>query len=288
MSDAITLENDFSIDRQKACFERGTSYVKLLRAATPNSGIHSFGRDDKIDYINRYEDEANKLDIVKFVPASGAATRMFKKLHQWVDQPKKHTKQINAFFQKVEQYPFFEKWVQVCDELDIETYQAGLESKVNWLNALLGDKGLNYSALPKGVIYFHSYEDEEATPIQEHLREAMELCGGNTAKVHFTISPEHELVFKKAVEEAIKKLGKDASAFEIAYSFQDKETDTIAMDEQGNPLMENGDFVRRPGGHGALIHNLNNLEADLIFVKNIDNVCHKRMLPETLKHKKLR
>ena len=102
MAEVSTLENHFSIDNQKRCFERGTQYVKLLRAASSNSGIHVFGRNDKMDYVARFESESAELSVAKFVPASGAASRMFKELIEWTNNPKKHAKAIKAFFEKAE------------------------------------------------------------------------------------------------------------------------------------------------------------------------------------------
>lgn len=287
MAEVSTLENHFSIDNQKRCFERGTQYVKLLRAASSNSGIHVFGRNDKMDYVARFESESAELSVAKFVPASGAASRMFKELIEWTNNPKKHAKAIKAFFEKAEMLPFFDQWMEVCNGLDIETYEAGIYSKVAWLKALLYDHGMNFIKMPKGVIPFHQYEGISATPIQEHIAEAMQLVSEGVPTLHFTISPAHREVFESQVELALKNLNLDADSIKIEFSVQDPETDTLVLDTEGNSIKENGVELKRPGGHGALIRNLSAMDADVIFIKNIDNVAHGRLLPETIKYKKL-
>lgn len=279
---------DESIDQQLEYLKSGTQYVKLLRAASAGDGIHQVSREFRNDYIRAYDESLPNLEVIKFVPASGAATRMFRKVFQWIEIPEKHKKEINQFFKKAEQLPFFEAWVSKCNELDVETFEGGMASKVKWLNVLVSQKGLNYSNMPKGLIPFHQY-DTVVTPIHDHLLEAKEYgCGKKGARLVFSISEEHQAQFAQQAEAYAESLFESGDDWSCEFTFQDASTDTVCLNEQGEIYKsEDGNPVKRPGGHGALIYNLNALDADLIFIKNIDNVVHKRLLQQTVMHKKL-
>lgn len=274
-----------SFETQIRKFEVGTKYVRLLRPATVGGGIIRLTPKERAAAVKRY-DEARGFVPMKFVPASGAATRMFKGVLKWIDNPKTHQKEIDVFFDRAEEFIFFEQWLEVANNADVETYQAGLSSKVKWLQLLVSEEGLAYASKPKGLLPFHAYP-EVATPITEHLKEAMEYAmSDNKARLHFTVSPEHRASFEKEVANLLTQSPFNEIEWEIGFSHQDPETDTVAVDEK-NALVEiKGEVIKRPGGHGALIHNLNGLDADLIFIKNIDNVAHGRMLKETSEHKK--
>lgn len=275
------------IEQQIECFKKGTQYVKLLRAATVGDGI--FRLDDKLkaDAVKAFDKAQGKVLIQKFVPASGAATRMFKRIFQWIADPEGNRKEINAFFKRVEEFAFFEAWVKAVDKADVETFQSGLQSKVRWLETLVGPEGLDLAAKPKGILSFHKY-DTPATPVQEHLSEALAYASSDgQARVHFTVSEEHLGAFEKAVAKALQALGVQEDQVSVTYSHQKPSTDTIAVDDASRPIEMNGELVLRPGGHGALIHNLNDLDADVVYIKNIDNVAHKRLYEETVQSKKL-
>ena len=274
-----------SIDHQISLFQKGTQYIKILRAATLKEGIQSFNNADRKDFIRVFEDRLPELDVVKFVPASGAATRMFQKTFEWVSQPKKHRKEINAFFDKADQFPFFEDWVKAAELADVETFECGLEPKVKWLRLLL-DEGLAYASKPKGLIPFHVADGRVETPIHSHLAETLAYSKGkNGGRIHFTVSSEHQEAFSLLVDSVLNEMDEKV---EVSYSDQLRETDTVTIGESGAPILnEKGDAIMRPGGHGALIHNLNELDAEIVFIKNIDNVCHPRLMDLTSNNKKL-
>lgn len=271
---------------QLKCFEKGTNYVQLLRPATVGDGIFRLSEKERKLAITTFDEKAGSLELVKFVPASGAATRMFKRIYQWIGSPGEHRDQIEAFFERAEELAFFESWLQAADRADVETFASGLESKVRWLQLLVADQGVNYADKPKGLIPFHLY-DNPVTPLEEHLHESVHYAlGREGAKVHFTVSPEHEEAFNVMAAQA-RIAAAPGVPLHVSYSHQKKHTDTIAVTADNIPVEEGGRPVFRPGGHGALIHNLNELEADLVFIKNIDNVCHRRLLHETVEHKKV-
>lgn len=278
----MTLDD---IDRQLDCFKKGTQYVKLLRAATVGDGIFRFNEADRARIVKQYDEVSGSLKIEKFVPASGAATRMFKRVFQWIESPEDHEEDINAFFKRAEELALFELWLAAADQADIETFQSGLNSKVSWLKLLVEASGLDYAVKPKALLPFHLY-DAPSMPITEHVREALEYAQGTEGKhIHFTVSPEHLDALQKAVDEAIA--AQNAEGVSVSYSHQKPSTDTVAVTPDGAPVEVDGSMVFRPGGHGALIHNLNDLDADVVFIKNIDNVAHKRLLADTVEHKKL-
>lgn len=274
-----------TIDNQLQLIEKGTQYIKLLRSATLTDGIQQFNNADRKDFIRYFDERAGELEIVKFVPASGAASRMFKKIQDWIESPRKHRKQIDGFFNDAEKLPFFEEWVQAADQADVETFQGGLDSKVKWLE-LLTNKGLCLAEKPKAIIPFHLDGDNVRTPIHEHILEAEKYgIGKNGAHIHFTVSEPHRKAFQEEVQKVISESGK--GDVKVMYSNQKSHTDTVVTDDSFNPVLdEKGNARMRPGGHGALIHNLDDIEADVIFIKNIDNVCHPRLIDMTTANKK--
>jgi len=275
---------DENIRNQLDKFERGTKYVQLLRPASIDGGIFKLKKSEITLAIDRFE--KSDLSRMKFVPASGAATRMFKKVFAWLEDPKGNKTEIDRFFERVEELAFFEEWLKVADREDVETFETGLDAKVRWLELMLYSDGLNLSQLPKGLIDFHLY-NEPQMPLVEHLKEAMNYASKDgVARAHFTVSPEHLEGFEKAIGQWVSRPPFDSIDWDITFSHQLKRTDTIAVNANNEPVFENGEVVTRPGGHGALIHNLNDLNADLIFIKNIDNVAHDRMLNDTVMYKK--
>ncbi len=142
---------------------------------------------------------------------------------------------------------------------------------------------MKYGEYPKAFIKTNRYESFSTMPIEEHLYEGEKYLKSENLKLHFTISPNHEGLFLAFREEVLKS----GMSVELTYSFQKPSTDTVAVDLENKPfLLENREYLYRPGGHGALIENLNDLEADVIFIKNIDNVCHRAFLEDTVLSKK--
>jgi hypothetical protein len=285
MPDLSQTDLTQEIQDQLELFQKGTEHVKLLRAAMAGKGIHAFNRERRLDLVDSFRIEMPKHKVVKFVPASGAATRMFRKIYTWVAAPPSNRKEINKFFKEISRFAFFEEWASCAEARGIDSYEGGLDPKVKWLNLLL-ESGLGYAQMPKGLIPFH-FSDKLETPVEAHLTEAINYCNGiDGPEVHFTINQKHEPQFKAMVDAFNAEL--PDLKVRASYSYQDAATDTIAVLSNGDPLVDaDGQMVMRPGGHGALIHNLNKIEADVVFIKNVDNMGHPRLMSETVRSKEL-
>ncbi len=278
-------------------FSQGFPYLKIAHAATIGNGILGIKSEDESTYISAWDEclaEGN-ISVVKFVPASGAASRMFKDLFAFLDSdcdtPKTAFEKL--FFGKLETAAYKPDLNVVCTRLygidaDALLRQGRYKDVVR---ALLGKEGLNYGSLPKGLLKFHRYADGERTPVEEHLVEAAlyARCGDSTAQVHFTVSPEHRSLFETLVKQVVPTYEKVYNVkYVITFSEQSPSTDTIAANADGTPFRnEDGTLLFRPGGHGALIVNLNAIDADIVFVKNIDNVVPDRLKGDTVRYKKL-
>ena len=297
--DKELLENkgisEEQIAEQLACFEKGFPYLKLSAAASVEKGILAPDTDEQKKYLDAWEayTQTDKV-VVKFVPASGAASRMFKNLFEFLgaDYDTPQTNFEKTFFEKIEKFAFYDDLNTACQRTagkDIPALVAAGNYKAV-VAALLEGAGLNYGALPKGLLKFHKYEDGSRTPLEEHLVEGALYAANKNGKVnvHFTVSPEHRALFTALVDEKAaayaKKYGVD---YNISFSEQKPSTDTIAADMENKPFRDNGKLLFRPGGHGALIENLNDLDADIIFIKNIDNVVPDKLKGDTVLYKKL-
>lgn len=283
------------IAEQLACFEKGFPYLKLAAAASVDNGILAPATDMQKKYLDAWDayTQTNKV-IVKFVPASGAASRMFKNLFEFLgaDYDTPQTGFEKTFFEKIENFAFYNDLNQACQNNTGKDIPQ-LISESNYkavVSALLESAGLNYGALPKGLLKFHKYEDGSRTPLEEHLVEGALYAGNKNGKVnvHFTVSPEHRPLFKALVDEKAAIYAKRYGVeYNISFSEQKPSTDTIAADMDNKPFRDNGKLLFRPGGHGALIENLNDLDADVIFIKNIDNVVPDKFKGDTVLYKKL-
>lgn len=283
------------IAEQLACFEKGFPYLKLAAAASVDNGILAPATDMQKKYLDAWDayTQTDKV-IVKFVPASGAASRMFKNLFEFLgaDYDTPQTGFEKTFFEKIENFAFYNDLNQACQNNTGKDIPQ-LISEGNYkavVSALLESAGLNYGALPKGLLKFHKYEDGSRTPLEEHLVEGALYAGNKNGKVnvHFTVSPEHRPLFKVLVDEKAAIYAKRYGVeYNISFSEQKPSTDTIAADMDNKPFRDNGKLLFRPGGHGALIENLNDLDADVIFIKNIDNVVPDKFKGDTVLYKKL-
>jgi len=291
------------VEDQIQTFKKGLSFINIKDVATIGKGIIEIAEDQKQYYINYYDRIRDRISIVKFVPASGAATRMFKFLFQFLKDYNSNKESINAyinrnktqelslFFVGLEKFPFYEevlKATKVChpnfDDLNSN------EKMYAFVQTLLDEKRLNYGFCPKGLLPFHKYKDHISTAFEEHLFEAA-LCASSDGKanLHFTISEKYNHTFDKEFER-IEKIVEDKTktAFEISFSYQKQSTDTIAVDLNNEPFRdENNNLLFRPSGHGALLENLNELDADLIFIKNIDNVVVYKFEERVAEYKKV-
>lgn len=288
------------ITAQIQVFKSGIRPINLKEAATINNGILKLTSAEKEDTIRFYETHKSNTSIVKFVPASGAATRMFKFLFQFLKEynPKKET--INAYINKnnatemsifilgIEKLPFYDDVMKLAPT---NFSQLISDEQVVWfVNTILNESLLNYGNTPKGLLPFHKYNNENATAFEEHLYEAAWYAANNgMAKIHFTISEQHTEKFQQELVK-VKQSVTDATktSFDINFSYQKKYTDTVAA-TPSNELFrdENNHLLFRPSGHGALIENLNELQEDIIFIKNIDNVVTSKLKNEIVTHKKM-
>ena len=283
------------IAEQLACFEKGFPFLKLDAAASVEKGIMAPAENEMKNYLEAWDTyKEGEKTIVKFVPASGAASRMFKNLFEFLgaDYNIPKTDFEKKFFDHIHSFAFYNDLNAACMDntgKDIDALMAGKEYKPIVAN-LLEAAGLNYGALPKGLLKFHRYADGVRTPLEEHLVEGALYAAGKTGKVnvHFTVSTEHRELFTKLVEEKVavyaKKYGVE---YDVSFSEQKPSTDTVAADMENKPFRDKDKLLFRPGGHGALIENLNDLDADVIFIKNIDNVVPDRLKEDTVTYKKL-
>lgn len=283
------------LNEQLNCFKTGFPYLKLYAAASVEEGILKLTEEEQQAFAEAWDEAAKSLHIVKFVPASGAASRMFKDLFSFseasYDVPT--TDFEKTFFNKLEHYAFFCALDAQCKTLHNkgckELLKEGEYKKI--VNALLQKEGLNYGQLPKGLLLFHRYEDSVRTPAEEHLVEGALYAkeDDGTVNVHFTVSPEHRSLFETHIKENVPALEeKFGVKYNISFSEQKSSTDTVAATPDNEPFrQDDGSLLFRPAGHGALIENLNDIAADILFIKNIDNVVPDRLKPETVHNKKL-
>lgn len=276
-------------------FKTGFPFLKIEAAAGIGQGIIRLDEDARNSYVNdwnSYKKEGHK--IVKFVPASGAASRMFKDMFAFLDAPYDvpTTPFEKQYFDNIEKFAFYDalnaKCLENCGK-DIKTLIGENNYKAVVAN-MLKKEGLNYGQLPKGMLLFHRYEDGSRTPMEEHLVEgALYAASNGEANVHFTVSHEHIEFFENKVKEKVDGFAKKYDInYNISFSEQKPSTDTVAANPD-NTLFRNedGSMLFRPGGHGALIQNLNDIDADVIFIKNIDNVVPDRIKADTVEYKQV-
>jgi hypothetical protein len=281
-----------SVTKQIEIFRIGFPFLKIEEAAKEGSGIIRLDDIKREEAIRIYDNQISAgLKPLKFVPASGAASRMFQPVFAAKETFDKGmsekevldaSEEINRFFTGLKEFAFYN------DLLGLN-HNRVLTLK-NAIRLLLSDEGLNYGHLPKGLLKFHRYEKGARTPFEEHLVEGALYAKDSEGNVdlHFTVSPGHEKLFRELFARVREKYEKQFSAkYSIEFSHQQPSTDTIAVDSENNPFREtDGSLLFRPAGHGALLQNLNNLEADLIFIKNIDNVVPDHLKKPTIDYKK--
>lgn len=301
--------NDKGIDVEKvneqiAHFKKGFPFVKLYAPATKENGLRVLSEEEEQEYLQDYEEVMTENKVLKFVPASGAASRMFKHLFEFAEVYQANEEGFKLFnkdkgFNSV--YHFIQNLPKLAFYNDLKACMANIGlpldeelERQNYhtiLHYILDDEGLGYASLPKGLLKFHQYEDANRFAIEEHLVEAAVYGKNKDGKsyLHFTVSPEHQEKFESTVAE-VKDIYEEhyQVKFEIEFSQQKPSTDTIAVTPENEPFREHdGSILFRPGGHGALIENLNEIDADIIFIKNIDNIVPDRLKGETFKYKKL-
>lgn len=275
--------------------KNGFPYLRIEAPATPGNGIFVLTQeleDQSSDLWNQYLDKGGK--VLKMVPASGAASRMFKDLFAFVNgkKDKPDNDFMKKFFEHIEEFAFFAVLNAKC----IELYGLSVDSLVkekrykDVVKALIEKEGLNYGHLPKALLRFHRVPGTSRTAIEEHLAEGAQYASGKDGKVrvHFTVSEDHLPLVNLKFEEMKGKLEHEYDVeYELSTSVQKPSTDTVAANLDGTPYREKGGLFFRPGGHGALIENLNDLDADVIFIKNIDNVVPDARRLDTIRYKKV-
>ncbi|NDP27437.1 MAG: DUF4301 family protein [Flavobacterium sp.] len=282
-----------NIQNQLDIFKHGISKTILIAPATVSHGILKFSDLEFQNKADFFDANKSTLKLEKFVPASGAASRMFKFLSEFLNDFDIENESINAYINRkkdnelsvfivgIEKFSFFRTIDKKLREVfpDFEDLKRDYKN-FYFIKFLLSSDYFDFANKPKGVLPFHKYKSHISTAIEEHLYECANYSSSNgRSNVHFTVSREHKVLFDTIVKAIKHKVEKEtATTINIKYSFQNKSTDTIAVDTKNNPFRdENGKLFFRPGGHGALIENLNNLEADIIFIKNIDNVIQNHI-----------
>ncbi|SMG33591.1 protein of unknown function [Marivirga sericea] len=277
------------VEQQLLRFKKGFPYLPIDRPATVGDGLIQLSEKSKDEFIAFYEKQSHDYSMTKFVPASGAASRMFKNLYSFLEEDESKAEQddfLKSFFENIHKFAF-------SDALDKKMQEKGngldeaLKNKEFHaiVKALLLEEGLNYGNLPKGLLDFHDYKSGIKTPVGEHFTEGENYARGAQGKVrlHFTVSPEHQKLFQEHAE----SVRKGFNQFEITFSQQKPETDTIAVNPDNTPFYNvDGSILFRPAGHGALLENLNDLDNDIVFIKNIDNVVPDHLKLNTIHYKK--
>ena len=283
------------IEKQIQQFQTGFPFLKIEAPASIGRGIIAPTEGEIAGYVKAWEDyKASGKKIVKFVPASGAASRMFKDIFSFVDADYDvpTTDFEKKYFADLEKFAFYDELDAACQKNEGKGIKALLaEGNYKAVAAnMLKAEGLNYGQLPKGMLLFHKYAEGPRTPMEEHLVEgALYAASKGEANVHFTVSHEHLPFFKQKVADKMQQYAdKYGVKYNISFSEQKPSTDTVAVNPD-NTLFRNADgsLLFRPGGHGALIENLNEIDADVIFIKNIDNVVPDRLKPETVQWKQV-
>ena len=265
------------VERQIENFRTGFPSLPVVRAAAGGDGVRQFSEEEIAERQRLYEQ--TKVRTIKFVPASGAATRMFKELFEYVNDDKR-TAGIDKLITNLEKFAFFPELAKYLNPQ--------IDDKDVVRNIIID--GLGYGAKPKGLVTFHAYKEGVRKPVEEHLVEAaLYASNGERATIHFTVSPEHQAGFEALLEERQSHYEKKYGIkYDVSFSIQSPATDTIAVNPDNTPfLTDEGKLLFRPAGHGALITNLNELDADIIFVKNIDNVTTDERKPDTVTFKKV-
>ncbi|MCW8980655.1 DUF4301 family protein [Altibacter sp.] len=292
-----------AVVKQLETFVRGIPPVHIITAASKGNGIEVIPQNVQEKLIARYEAEKDGLEIVKFVPASGAATRMFQFLHEFLDtyDPKNEKlntylkegerKELTTFLNALKDFAFVNDVRKVIrnNYPDYKHCKKG-QRCYYFVKAMLERDGLNFGNLPKGLIPFHKYTKYATTAFEEQLYESAYYASSkDDAYLHFTFSEAHVGYFKEEFNNIQKRVSKKTKTqFHISYSFQKKETDTIAVTEENRPFRDDkGNLILRPSGHGALLENLNEVNADLVFIKNIDNVVAEEYVEQIAYFKKV-
>lgn len=295
------------VKAQIQIFRKSSFFARLRRPCTLGDGIQQIPPDELEHWLKLHEEAALEGRFTKFVPSSGAASRMFRLLFEIYDEsPLPSMKEFRDRAEKGDRKARdflclrdgFEK-LSLFDDLKSRVDGEGLPlerllEQNRWqeiLKCLLTDRGLNYGSLPKGLLKFHRYPSGNRTALEEHLVEAIHTVRDRKGicRIHLTVSPEHEEPFRQCFEQVRERYEQQFQCLlELTFSIQKHSTDTIAVDLENRPFRESdGRLLFRPGGHGALLSNLADIQGDLIYLKNIDNILPDRLRGPTITWKKV-
>ena len=282
----IPFEN---IENQLNIFRKGIAKVQLEREATVGDGIVKLDKSQLEFYAAYFDKEKSHRRVIRFIPASGAASRMFKFLSEFLNDFDLGNESINAYINRtnckdlrtflagIEKFPFYKPVLKVLNQRHPEAESWETSQRLyHFIKLLLQSEEFGYANKPKGVLPFHKYKSHTATAVEEHLAESV-FYTNDSVGIHFTVSEFHRHMFEDIIQHSKKKIEKENNIqIDTTFSYQDKSTDTIAVNPDNSPFRDdNGQLVFRPGGHGALIQNMDRLDADIIFIQNIDNVIQK-------------
>ncbi|TIH16542.1 DUF4301 family protein [Marinifilum sp. JC120] len=280
-------------------FRAGFPSTPLIRPCTPDDGISIVNDRERRELVDFFKQALKKGRVSKFVPASGAATRMFKSLLAVYNSTEDEIPTLESsdenvtfcrtFIASLQKFAFHDELERLMADngVDLDNACRTMDFRTI-LHYVLSPEGLNYGGLPKGLIPFHSYSDHSRTPFAEHIIEAMEYARDekNRVRAHFTVPPEHRERIEKHISKILMRYPE--MDFQISYSKQSKQTNTIAVDLRGEGFRTNDDrLLFRPAGHGALLVNLNDLQGDIVFLKNIDNVAPDHLKSDTIEYKQI-
>ncbi len=293
-----------TVEKQIDHFKKGFPYINLVAPATKEKGLHCYSEVEVAGLAAHFDEHVADYELLKFVPASGAASRMFKVLFEFMEsysgtpediEKYEADKSFNSpwnFFTNIHKFAFYNQLKQSLKNAgySLDDLLEKKDFKIILEYFLIG-KGMGYAQLPKGLLLFHDYEDGPRLAVEEHLVEGAHYSTDKKgiARLHLTVSPDHQQKFEEAVATKKRKYEKKYEVtFDVSFSLQKPSTDIIAVDMNNEPFRNNdGSILFRPGGHGALIENLNDLNGEIVFIKNIDNVVPDRLKGETFLYKKL-
>ncbi len=284
------------VEEQLERFATGFPYLRISSAARVGNGIKRLSHDEEDAAIDRWKRYlADGGEVEKFVPASGAASRMFKALFEYIDGGTDELKPgtpVAELLADPGKLPFVDELKATVVRLYGEDLDAMMEAGRNRdiIAAIVKPEGMNYGGLPKGLLKFHSYPDGSRTPVEEHLTEGAQSAANadGVVNLHFTVSSNHRELFKKKLDEVIPQAEKrTGKKFIVTMSEQKPSTDTVAVNPDNTPFIEDGHLLFRPGGHGALIENLNDIDSAVVFIKNIDNVVPDSRRDVTVRYKQV-
>ncbi len=277
--------------KQIQFYTKGISKTFIVNPAKVGAGIIQLSQNQIQENADFFDENKSNLKLIKFVPASGAATRMFKFLSEFLNDFDIKKESINAYINRkkasdlsifivgMDKFPFFDEvYLKLKEIYPNFDYLESDYKNYYFIKTLLGSDHFNYANKPKAILPFHQYENRISTPIEEHLYECVSYASSlGKSNLHFTLSEVHQKGFDEVIHNIRPKVELETQTqIEISFSYQQNQTDILAVDANNYPFRdENGNLVFRPGGHGALIENLKGLDGDLIFIKNIDNVIQR-------------